>query len=308
MKKGILLILALFTFCLAQAQQDPMYTMYMFNKLPINPGYAGSSGGVSATMLYRTQWVGFEGSPTTAAFSLDAPLFNDISGVGISVVQDELGISENLYLSGYFAYRFQAFGGTMGLGISGEIKRQQMNWSEVNPLDRTDPNLTYTNDNLFLPNVGVGIYWQSETAFAGVSMPRIIENDLDYNPTGITTFTSSAAQRRHFFGMAGFIATLSSELKLRPMALVKYVENAPVEVDLNLAALISDLIWVGAGYRTDDSYSAMVTLNLGDNFRLGYAHDFTYTRLNAYHNGTHEIMLGFDLGKREKGVYHPRYF
>ncbi len=307
MRKFLLLGIALSWAYLATAQQDPMYTMYMFNKLPINPGYAGSSETLTATALYRTQWVSFEGAPQTAAFSIDAPLFNDLSGVGLSIVQDELGISENLHVAGYFAYRFPLLGGKLGLGISGEVKRQQMNWSEVNPLDRVDPNLDYTNDNLFLPNVGVGLYWQSETMFLGASMPRIMENDLDYTPTGMN-IVSRATQRRHFFGMAGFVTTLSSELRLRPMALVKYVENAPVEIDLNLSALISDMIWVGAGYRTDDSYSAMVQLNINNRFRIGYAHDFTYTRLNAYHNGTHEIMLGIDFSKKEKGVYHPRYF
>lgn len=308
MKKLILFSLAIFVFSALQAQQDPMYTMYMFNKLPVNAGYAGSSGGVSGTLLYRTQWTGFKGAPKTASFSLDAPLFNDLSGVGVSIVQDKVGISNNLYLSGAFAYRFSVFGGKMGLGLSGEIQRRQMKWSEVNPIDPTDANLTYADDNIFLPNVGVGVYWQHEKAFFGVSMPRILENKLNHNSTAGSTYETRALQRRHIFGMVGFLATLSADLKLRPMALVKYVNNAPVEFDFNLSALISDLVWVGAGYRTNDSFSAMVQLNLSNRFRLGYAHDFTYTRLNAYHNGTHEIMLGFDLHKKDRGVYHPRYF
>lgn len=291
-----------------RAQQDPMYTMYVFNKLPLNAAYAGSTGKISATLLHRTQWAGFEGAPRTSAFSIHAPFFKEKSGIGLAIVHDRLGIQENLSLSGQYAYRIDLGGSRLAMGLSGEIQRQQMRWNNTNPLQQLDPGIPFTNDNLFLPNFGAGIYWDSDRFFAGLSVPRLLENKLDYTGGQAGFTTVQARQSRHYLLMAGAMFEVSHEIKLRPSAMARYTANAPVTVDMNLSALLYDVLWVGGGYRVGDAFNLMAVLQLKGWMQVGYSHDFTHTRLNAYHNGTHEIILTMDLGKRAKGLYHPRYF
>ena len=58
MKKIILAIVFLSSMIAVRAQQDPAYSMYVFNGLFINPAYAGSHEVVSLMGIYRQQWVG----------------------------------------------------------------------------------------------------------------------------------------------------------------------------------------------------------------------------------------------------------
>ena len=43
-------------------------------------------------------------------------------------------------------------------------------------------------------------------------------------------------------------------------------------------------------------------------YRLGYAYDYTLTKLSNYNKGSHEVMLGVDLGWNKSRIKTPRYF
>lgn len=305
--KRILIIgvLLLFT-CAAWAQQDPMYTQYMFNQLPVNPAYAGSKDKVSIMLLYRNQWVGFDGAPTTTSLTAHGPVAGTRSSFGGTIVHDVIGISNNYYFTGDYAYRIDLGKYRVSMGVSAEFKRQQMKWNNTNPLDQFDSNIPPAADNVNLPNFGGGIYVDADAFYFGVATPRLLENDLDYT-NGVASVNSSAKQQRHFFAMAGFIKDLTPTVKMKPAVLAKFTDNAPLEFDLNLSFLFSEKIWLGATYRTGDSFDLIFQV-IFDNIRVGYAYDYTLTRLNSYNNGTHEILISVELDNKVKGIYHPRYF
>ena len=89
------------------AQQLPQFTQYMFNTISINPAYAGSRETLSAVGLHRSQWVGLEGGPQTQTLSVHSPLKNEKVGLGISVINDELGFENFQYVYGDFSYTIQ---------------------------------------------------------------------------------------------------------------------------------------------------------------------------------------------------------
>ena len=306
--KKLLLIIALLAAYLhkAEAQQDPMYTQYMFNQLVLNPAYAGSKDRLEAILLYRTQWVGFDGAPETFALSVHSPIFGQKSNVGLTVVQDKIGISENYYFTGYYAFRLDFEKFRLSMGLNAEAKRQQMRWELSNPFDLSDPNIPRTADNITLPNFGMGLYIDSDKFYAGIATPRLLENDLDYT-NGQATVNSSARQRRHFYLMGGFIMDISRQVKFKPATLIRYTDNAPVSVDVNGSFLFAEKLWLGATWRNGDSFDVLAQFVLG-NMRLGYAFDYTTTQLNNYNQGTHEIMFSILLDNNSKGIHHPRYF
>ena len=100
---------------------------------------------------------------------------------------------------------------------------------------------------------------------------------------------------------------VNKDIKFKPAALLKYTDNAPLSFDLNLSALFAERFWLGMTFRTGDSFDVIAQFVL-DKMRIGYAYDYSLTRLNQFNSGSHEIMISIDIEKKTKGIHHPRYF
>jgi len=275
--------------------------------LVLNPAYAGSKDRLSAMLLYRTQWVGFEGAPKTTTFSIHTPFLKQNMAVGATFVNDEIGIANNLYFTGYYAYRLKLTENTrLSFGLSAEMKRQQLSWSQANPLFQLDPNIPTGDPARTLPNFGTGLYLDNDKYYIGFAVPRVIENNLDFT-NGIGSLESSAKQQRHYYLMGGFIMDVSKDVKFKPALLIKHTVNSPLELDLNLSALFAERLWLGMTFRTGDSFDVIAQFVL-DKMRIGYAYDYSLTKLNQFNSGSHEIMITIEIDKKSKGVHHPRYF
>lgn len=309
MRNLVVITLILLACAPARAQQDEMYTQYFYNKLVLNPAYAGSRDAISVTGLYRTQWVGFDGAPKTQSFSIHAPVFSENIGLGLSVIHDEIGINDNMTINGAYAFRINFDKGRLALGINAQMKRLFMDWANTNPLEQGSSVIPYGNTATLLPNFGAGVYYDADNYYVGLSVPHLIENKLKFDNDGSTQVDNiQARQRRHFFGMAGFITPVADDVEFQPSLLVKYVANAPISMDVNASFIFYKSLLTGVTWRTGDSFDMIIQLFLNNNLRIGYAHDFNTTKLTDYHNGTHEIMLGIDFGKRSRGIDNPRYF
>ena len=103
--KKIILVFILFCNLAAFAQQDPLFTQYMFNKLLINPAYAGSRENFTIDMLDRKQWVNIDGAPETFTISAHTALRNKNVGLGLYLIRDVLGATNNQSIMGTYAYR-----------------------------------------------------------------------------------------------------------------------------------------------------------------------------------------------------------
>ncbi len=290
----------------AEAQQDPMFTQYFTNQLAVNPAYAGSRNGLSILGLLRHQWTGFEGAPRTQTLSAHTPLGKSNSNVGVNFVHDKLGITERYALNGAYAYRIDFGRVRLAMGLHGQVRLRQMRWEQSNPIDQVDGVISFSQRQLILPNVGAGIYLDGDRFFLSVAMPHMLENELPYAQSSNTQ--NLAQLRRHLFVSGGLVIPVSEQVKLRPMALWKYVNDAPMQVDLNLGVLIKDQLLVGGTYRSNASADVFLQYQFISQLRLGYAYDFSLTKLRQVNSGSHEIMLGIDLGRTDKGFDNPRYF
>ena len=304
--KNLILTLVLWSMCgQLSAQQDPMYTQFFSNKIVVNPAYAGTREAFSATALQRIQWTGIEGAPRTTSISLHAPIEKWNTGLGLSVVYDQLGISRNTAIKLAYAYRIRTSLGTISLGVDGQMRKNDILWMESNPLEQDDSYIPYGSNTVWSPNFGAGIYLYKKNYYVGISAPQIIQNSLDYS-AGSSSITNT--QKRHYFGMAGVHIPLSKSFALKPAILAKYEVNSPFEMDFNVMGIFHDVFWLGLTYRTNDSFDAIAQFHLENGLRIGYSYDFTVTELNRVNNGSHEIMVAYDFNKKKKGVYNPRYF
>ena len=284
------------------AQQQAMYTQYMFNGLALNPAYAGSHDALSLTGLARIQWVGIEGAPNTQTFSAHSPIA-DRSSVGLFVIHDNIGVTNQYGVYGSYAYRIPMGKGALSMGLQVGFNNYSINLNQINT-KLVDQNFMVNDGGGFLPNFGAGLFYSSERFYVGASVPQIRNNELFQGDAE----DFSARQFRHYFLTAGYVFDLGPSLKLKPNFLVKAVQGAPVEYDINANLLIKEVLWLGASYRTDDAMSFLIEMLLSPQLRLGYAYDYTTSELQEFNTGSHELMLNFRFAFDKSEVLSPRYF
>ena len=289
----------------ASAQFEPQFTQYMFNEMFLNPAYAGSREHLAMTALYRNQWVGMDGAPKTQTFSAHTPLRNEKIGVGLSVLHEEIGVTQDFSVFGSYAYRIALADGNFSMAVSGGIIHHQEQLLEVKTQELGDVSFSGT-PRLTVPNAGFGTYYSNSRMYVGLSVPRLLHNKVNAS-------TGKSENRLnmpywHYYLMGGYVFDLNESIKLKPTFMVKAVSGAPVIADLGAHVLLNEVLWLGGSYRTSDSWAAVMQVQLNKQMRLGYSYDYTLTDLNQFNTGTHEVTLGYDFSFNKKNVVTPRYF
>jgi len=298
-------LLALVSFTSAHAQQDPQYTNYMYNTININPAYAGSRGALSIFGLHRSQWVGLEGAPTTNSFSVNTPIADSKVGLGVSFVNDALGVMDENTLSVDFSYTLDLNnrGSKLSFGLKGSANLLNVAYSDLNKFNPNDPQILNDVQNEFTPNIGAGIYWHNEKSYVGFSVPSFLESTRYDN-----NIQSTMQQKMHYYLMGGHVFEINPMLKFKPAFLLKAVEGAPLQADITGNFLISEKFTVGGAYRWDAAWSALVGFQVTDGMFIGYSYDSDVKALRNYNNGSHEIFMRFELFNKYRRVNSPRFF
>ncbi len=303
MKNKILIVMLLLAGFFASAQQDAQYTQYMYNTISVNPAYAGSRDVLSVVGLYRSQWVGLDGAPETQTLSIHSPVGNKV-GLGLSIVNDKIGPSNQTYLDVDFSYTLNV-GTTAKLALGIKAGANLLN-VDYNKLTGEDDMIFQDNiDNRFMPNVGIGAYWYDDKYYLGLSSPDLLETE-HYDDEVAESYL--AKERLHAYLMGGYVFDLDYNLKLKPAFLVKAVDGAPLQVDLSANFLFNEKFTIGAAYRWSAAVSGIAGFQISDQLMIGYAYDQETTELRRYNSGSHEIVLRFELFKNVGNTISPRFF
>jgi len=306
-------------FFFAHGQQAGHYTLYRFNKLNWNPAYAGLDESLSFTGLYRDQWTGLEGRPRSFYFDAHMPLNFLSSGVGLFFESDALGAQSDLRAGIAYSFQFELGPGVFSLGASGGILQRRFdgsilltpegNYIEGNPPDHEDPILTLVQETAIIPTFQAGIYYRLPWLEAGIGLRNLTAPSVSFN-----TFSLELA--RNFFFTAEADIPIGETWALLPSVFVRS-NLTQTQTDITLLAEYNDNIFFGPAFRgynsnSIDAVSFIGGLKLTPKLRLGYAYDLTLSELNSASNGSHEIMLNFNLnqpigeGRPPKIIYNPR--
>jgi type IX secretion system PorP/SprF family membrane protein len=297
-------LLGLFLAITLQAQQDPQYTQYMYNTMAVNSAYAGSTGTLEAIVLHRSQWTGISGAPQTQSLTIHTPLRNEKVGLGFSAINDKLGPSNELYLEGNFSYTIPiSYDHNLAFGLKAGARMFNVDWTKGRYYDNVDALLNNNIDNKIKPSVGAGVYYYTDKWYVGASVPSFIRGDF-YDDIQ----ESVVSERLHYYFMGGYVFDLSDDLKFKPAFLVKAVNGAPLTTDVSTNFLLQEKVTLGASYRLGDAVSALAGFQVSKELYIGYAFDYTVSRLNKYADGTHEFVLRFQLQKRSRQIKSPRFF
>lgn len=287
------------------AQQDPHYTQYMYNMSVMNPAYAGSKENLALGVLFRKQWVEIEDAPTTATLFGHSPVGKNV-GLGLSVISDKIGPVEENNVYADFSYTLKLGGEhKLALGLKTGLTLHNVDlYSEIyNTLpDPNDGAFGEDVSNSYF-NFGTGAFYYTEKYYLGVSVPNMLKaKHLDFDGR------SYGNESSHYFFTGGYVFDINQNVKFKPFFMVKSAFEAPASLDVSTNFMFHDKFEVGATYRLDDSFGAMVNYAITPSLRIGYAYDHIVSDLKVSTPSSHEVILLFDVNFSKKVSRSPRYF
>ena len=288
-----------------KAQQDAMFTHYMYNTLWLNPAYAGTRDAFTITAIHRSQWVGFEGAPIDQTLTMHSPILKGKMGVGLSVLNDKIGPTKSTFLALDLDYQIKINSKSkLSFGLKGLVNFYSVNLNRLS-LENQNDNAFSENINRILPNSGAGIYYYRERFYAGISVPKLMENKIKSS-----SLNAISKEQRHYFFIMGTVFNLSKDVRLKPTCFIKATEIAPIEGDVTANFIIKDKYTLGAMYRTGDGFGLLLGYNFTEQFIVGYSFDWSMVNTTRkYNSGSHEIMLRYDLISKSKSkIKSPRFF
>lgn len=303
MKKYLLIALIFLSAKGLYAQQDPLYSQYMINPIVINPAYTGLYDRFVGSVGTRFQWSGIEGAPNTFTGTANMSLFDNKMGAGLIFVRDELGANTNneIYLT--YGYQIEALEGTISFGLQAGIINYQFDYNDLTRRFIDDPEFPLTQEGSTQPNVGGGILYSSDKLMLGFSVPRIMNTEFD---DGIL---ASTRYERHFYGYGAYLLDLSPALKFKPAILLKGVDGAPLNVDLNFNIIYSQRYSAGLFTRNFHSHGVILGFDINDTLNFSYAYELYDTpAVTGLSFSTHELMLRFDLALLSFHDVYKTYF
>ncbi len=304
--KRIVLIISSVLFCAAvQSQNNSVFlpfNQYMFNTLMYNPAYAGAKESLSASLMYRKQWIGMKGTPEMFALTVHTPLRNNKIAVGFHVDNLSAGAgaerSNNAFL--YYSYRFLVGPGKLSLGLRAGGSIISRNLLDVERKVIDDP--AYVDETFAMPNFGSGVYYYTDKYYAGISVPFFLcANDTIRK-------ISHDVKRYNFTATAGVLLPFAENFKVKPSGYIQYTIDNPVLYYLSASFIIlHDAIWITGSYKSTGEIIGIIEFQINKQLRLGYAYDFSVGNLKGYMSGSHEILLRYDLSYAVRAT-NPGYF
>lgn len=300
---AVLLLTIAVTTC--RAQHSPLTTQYLFNGLVINPAYAGARDALTANMMYRRQWVGFDGAPVTQTISVHAPLDKSRLGLGGMLYNDGIGVSKETGIMANLSYRIKMRHGrlAMGLGVGATMMRAA--WNEVAVQDASDIVFSVPVQSSIRPNFSAGAYYYNKRSFVGLSVPFLLAYRAAWDMDGYRL--SEMRSDLEPMLTAGHLITIDRDFKIKPSMLARYRTATGLQADLSATAMYKDMLSLGLSYRYGDAAIAMVEVQPNPQWRIGYAYDMGLNAMRLHHAGSHELFLQYEFGFRIR-ARDPRHF
>lgn len=291
------------------SQQDAQFTQYMYNTINVNPAYAGSRETMSIFALHRTQWVGLDGAPVTNTASIHTPINGSNVGLGLSVINDRIGPSDENNIAVDFSYTISTSERyKLSFGLKASANLLNIDFTKLNQYDQNDYAFDTNIDNKFLPNIGVGLYLHSDNTYIGLSAPNLLETKHFDRYAGTGANSHIATEKIHYYLIAGHVFDLSPSIKFKPSTMIKAVQGAPLQVDISGNFMFNEKFVAGVAYRWSAAASALVGFQVNDSWFIGYGYDLETTKLSNYNSGSHEIFLRYELFTRNSRIVSPRFF
>lgn len=305
------------------AQLSPQYSLYMLNPYNYNVAYAGMDNSLSVTGVFRKQWVGLEGSPSTQNLNLHLPFYYIKGGIGMKLENDMLGQwrSTRVMLSYNYIQTLKK-SAQLSLGIGGGFVQGSLDGSKLRaPEGEYGANSVVHNDNLLpttkisgvSPSFSAGLVFKNKKTTAGIGIQDLFPAKISFEKNNISQIY---LQPNYFFTFAHQIS-LNESFLLKPYFLVK-TDTKTIQTDVSLLLEYKNNIFSGISFRgynknTIDALIVNLGYRINKNITLAYAYDINISNLRSYNAGSHEILLNYNLQQKIGGgilpaiIFNPRF-
>jgi len=291
----------------AKAQQDPQFSMYMYNRQVYNPAVPGSMP-LNITTAGRAQWVGIDGHPNTFNLSVQSPVALLKGGLGGYVMADKIGPLSTVAVKASYAFNLPIGknGAGLNFGIGGGILQKSLDGTNWRPEQTGDLSLVAQNISMTKGDLDFGVYFHmpNDKFYVGISGNHLLEPKLkEFTTTGKSNISRSINL------LAGYKFEFSPKVSLQPSVMAK-MQGPQMQIDINANLHVSPMVF-GISHRLKDSFVGIVGFNATNNLFVGYSYDYTISKLGAATSGSHELVLSYtfpsltkypapDLGTRDK--------
>jgi len=288
---------------LSFAQQDPQYSLYMFDKMAVDPAAAGSKDDMELNLISRDQWLDIPGAPITNALLFSAPIQDKHAGWGVEIMNDRIGPTQSSSLQGNYAYNVRIGNGRLAMGLGIGLYDYTFDFSQIDYKDQNDVYAMANNGSKITPTAEAGLYYHTTTYYVGVSFNHLIESRL----TNITT-DSSASFKPHAYFIAGKSFQSASGIIWNPSIIIQYATNAPIAASINLNVLLINKLWLGASFKPGYGFVLLAAYRATNAISVGYAYDLGLNNIGTLGGGSHELSLSISFGSNKVAQISPRFF
>jgi type IX secretion system PorP/SprF family membrane protein len=283
-------------------QQRVQFTQYMFNPLILNPAYAGAEGPLCVNLINRKQWTGIENAPSTQTFSAHSLFRREQVGLGISIVNDKIGVHSNLSVMTNYAYHLKIRKDlTLSMGLQGGLYKVSSDYVSLMNSSTNDPKLSSAPLRETFFEFGFGFYLRAQRLTLGLSSPEALPKTISVNDT-----TSIKLSKGNSFLLTRYRLTLNESIDLEPGVLVKYMPDLDLSYDININMIYRKVLTTGLSYRKKESVDFLLKAQVNPQLQFGYAYDHPIGAISRISNGSHEVMIQYLFRFVNKNVASPR--
>lgn len=279
-------------------------TQYMLHQPIINMASIASNNNINAAVLHRQQWVGFEGAPASTFLSFNSPIKSTNLHIGGIASSDRIGSYAMTKVDLGIAYRMKIkTNNYLSLALKGGVTNTSADYSGLTLGNQNDPEFNVGSNSEFQPDFSFSTYYFADKFYAGLAIPSLFRNESLYPESELVV-----PEDFHYFLTAGYQFTLNKTFKLGFSTLLKGVQGAPLQADLNTQLLYNDFLGLGFSYRTSQDLAAIFSIKLFEKLTFSYSYDFGISDMSRFHSNTHEFMLIFDTPTRDLiPITSPRF-
>lgn len=299
-RKYALMLLFCMSLTTVRAQQEPSFSHYWAMEPSFNPAAVGKESKLNVNGAYAMTLTGFENNPRTMYIAGDMPfvMLNKTHGVGLQLLNDEIGLFKHQRLTAQYAYKQRLLGGTLSIGVQVGLLSEKFQGSGLDLEDSDDPAFSKTDDNGTAIDLSAGLYYQHGQWYAGISVLHVNAPSVELGERSIYNISSS------YYLTGGYNIRLNNPLlTIHPSMLLRY-DGAVYRGDVTCRLKYtheSRVLYAGVGYSPTNSVTAFIG-GLFHGVMLGYSYE-VYTSALSFGNGSHELFVGYqtDLNLSKKG-------
>ena len=297
-----LLAIFLLSYFDMQAQQDLTFSLYTFNSSILNPAHTGTFNRTEIYAMGRYLWIGVDGAPQSYSVNANIPFESKI-GASVGIIMDAVGPTRRTITYADLGSHIDLNNNLkLSMGIRGKLTNYRVQLTRLDIIDNTDGNYDQDIIKNASVNVGAGFVLYNDRLYAGISMPSLMETTVDHSGR------DQVIENRHYFGYFGYRIRVSNQIDLNPSVLLKHVENSPLDIDINLMAVINRITSISLIYSHNDGLGVSAFYDLRPTVRLGVAYEYPITQLNLGTQASVEVAMRYMVGPEKTRAISPVYF